>query len=206
MDPVITVMTTVLTSGDRPSNDLAMQALPGLRTEKLVLLPRPENARGLLARAVWHVRRYRVQPWYVIRRLRRIGYGFDEVAAWPHEKYVELVLDLCGNEPGIAGMLARKQPSTGLFALCMGMADGRFDTFIISGMSFEITHDYAHNPLIEERGTTRSTHADTDVAVLRDLSRRYGSLFTTEPVVHQRTGLPLYEATIESQTADGVAG
>ena len=49
--------------------------------------------------------------------------------------------------------------------------------------------DYAHNPLIQDRGAV-SIHAQTDQAVLRRLSNRFGSVFTTEPAVHNATGIP----------------
>jgi len=45
--------------------------------------------------------------------------------------------------------------------------------------------------LIRARGTTQSKHADTDVAIIRRLTTSQGGIFTTEPAVHERTGVPL---------------
>jgi hypothetical protein len=84
-----------------------------------------------------------------------------------------------------------KQPSSGMLALALGMAEHAYDRFILSGFSFEITHAYADNPLIAERGSTASQHADTDIALLRHLSKKFGNIYTTEPVVSERTGVPL---------------
>ena len=50
---------------------------------------------------------------------------------------------------------------------------------------------YAINPLIAERGSTLSRHADTDISALQAIQRRRNCLFTTEQVVSQRTGIPL---------------
>ena len=43
-------------------------------------------------------------------------------------------------------------------------------------------------------GSASSKHAETDIELLRHLSRRVGTLYTTEPTVHQRAGIPLLEA------------
>jgi hypothetical protein len=192
-DPVFTVMSTVLTSGHKPANDLALEAIRGLRTHTLYLYPRPE-ATGQPLKRLWRMlKRFNVQPWYFKRRLEALDYHYDEVVAWPRRTYHELALRLVGGDPEIASVIARKQPSTGVMALAIGMADPRFDRFIMSGFSFEITHAYAHNPLIDELGTTRSKHLETDVAVLRKLAERHGTVFTTEPAVHEAAGIPLLE-------------
>ena len=78
-----------------------------------------------------------------------------------------------------------------MFAVALGLADPRFDRVIVAGMSFELTHAYGLNPEIAERGTAVSKHADTDVMVLERLARR-GNLFTTEPVVAERAGVPFW--------------
>jgi hypothetical protein len=126
--------------------------------------------------------------------LRRIGYRFDDFIVRPREFYHGLVLGLCGDEPAIRAQIERKQPSTGMIALALGLEDGAFDRVVLSGFSFEITHAYAHNPLIDRLGTTRSKHADTDIAILRCLARRHASLYTTEPTVNERAGVPLLPA------------
>lgn len=194
-DPAITVMSTVLTSGHKPANTLALRALAGLRTRSLYLYPRPESQGGALKRLVREIRRVNVKPWYFKLRLRMIGYHYDGVTAWRRGVYHDLVNRLCDHDPEVAEHIRRKQPSTGVMALVIGLADGRFDRFVMSGFSFEITHAYAHNPLIDELGTTRSKHTDTDIAVLRCLVERCNSIFTTEPTVHERAGVPLLKVT-----------
>lgn len=193
-DPTFTVMTTALTSGHKPANDLALEALRGLRTGTLYLYPRPPSHGFLLKRLVREIRRFNVKPWYFERRLRRLGYRFAELRSPPRQWYHDMVLSLCGQDPAIAAQIATKQPSTGMIALAIGLADPRYRHVIMSGFSFEITHAYAHNPLIDRLGTTRSKHADTDIVVLRCLAARHGNIYTTEPIVHERTGVPLLEA------------
>ena len=177
-------MTTVLTSGHKPANDLALEALRGLRTGTLYVYPRPPSHGFVLKRLVREIRSIKVKPWYFGRRLRRLGYRFAELRSPPRQWYHDLVLRLCDRDPAIADQIAVKQPSTGLIALAIGLADGGYERIIVSGFSFEITHAYAHNPLIDRLGTTRSKHADTDVMVLRGLVARHGRIYTTEPVVH----------------------
>jgi hypothetical protein len=193
MDPTFTVMTTVLTSGHKPANNLALEALRGLRTGTLYVYPRPPSRGFLLKRLMREIRSIKVKPWYFERRLRRLGYRFAELRSPPRQWYHDLVLRLCDRDPAIADQIATKQPSTGLIALAIGLADTRYQSFIMSGFSFEITHAYAHNPLIDRLGTTRSKHADTDVMVLRSLVARHARIYTTEPIVHERAGVPLLE-------------
>jgi hypothetical protein len=193
-DPIFTVVTAALTSGHKPANDLALEALRGLSTGKLYLYPRPDPQGFLLKRLLREVRTIRVKPWYVQRRLRSLGYRFDEFVSPPRAFYHDLVLRLCGDEPAIAARIAEKKPSTGMIALSIGLADKRFDRHVVSGFSFEITHAYARNPMIDRLGTTRSKHAETDISVLRCLAGRHRNIYTTEPTVHERAGVPLLES------------
>jgi hypothetical protein len=190
-DPIFTVMTSVLTSGRKAANDLALEALRGLRTGGLYLYPRPAARGPRLKRLVREIRKIKVKPWYFQRSLRSLDYRFDEFISPPLEFYHDLVLGLCGREPAIRAQIEHKQPSTGIIALAIGLESGGFDRVVMSGFSFEITHAYAHNPLIEQLGTTRSKHADTDISVLRCLVRRGLNLYTSEPAVHERAGVPL---------------
>jgi len=66
--------------------------------------------------------------------------------------------------------------------------------FILSGFSFELTHAYAANPVIEERGTRISCHTPTEISVLKCLSSRYGNIFTTEPTVNREADVPMLGA------------
>jgi hypothetical protein len=200
-EPVFTVMTSVLTSGHKPANDLALEALTGLRTSKLYLYPRP-TARGfLLKRLVREIRNFKLRPWYIQRTLRRIGYRFDEFISPPRQFYHDLVFALCGSDPAIRAQIEHKQPSTGMVALALGLADRAFDRVVLSGFSFEITHAYAHNPLIERLGTTRSKHAETDIAILRCLAGRHANLYTSEPAVRGYAGVPLLPVTTAADPA-----
>lgn len=206
-EPVLTVMSTVLTSGHKPANDLALQAIRGLRTETLHLYPRPPSKGNLFKRLVRDIKRYNVKPWYFRRQLRNLDYRYGRAIAWSRDTYHQLVFDQTGNDPEIKRLIAEKQPSTGVMALAIGIADGRFQRFVMSGFSFEITHAYAHNPLIDKLGTTASKHADTDIAILRRLAQRHRNVFTTEPTVHERAGLPLVATVADraSQTPEAVA-
>jgi hypothetical protein len=207
-EPAFTVITSVLTSGHKPANDLALKALTGLRTGKLYLYPRPP-ARGFwLKRLVREIRNIKLQPWYIRRTLRRVGYRFDEFISPPRQFYHDLVLALCGHDPAIQAQIQQKQPSTGMVALALGLADRAFDRVVLSGFSFEITHAYAHNPLIDRLGTTRSRHAETDISILRCLAGRHPNLYTSEPAVHGYAGVPLLPVTAAADRArtDPAAG
>jgi hypothetical protein len=205
LDPTFTVVTAALTSGHKPANDLALEALRELRTGRLYLYPRPAPEGFLLKRLVRGLRMFRVKPWYVERKLRALGYRFDELVSPPRAFYHDLVLGLCGHDPAIVAQIERKQPSTGMIALAIGLAERRFDRLVMSGFSFEITHAYAHNPLIDRLGTTRSKHADTDVMVLRCLAGRHRNIYTTEPIVHEHAGVPLLEVAAALDRRDAEA-
>ena len=102
-----------------------------------------------------------------------------------------MLAELCDDDPDLIARLRAKQPSSGMLALAIGLAWHDFERCILSGFSFEITHAYADNPLIAERGSAASKHADTDVALLRHLCKRFENIYTTEPVVSARAGVPL---------------
>ena len=98
---------------------------------------------------------------------------------------------LCGDDPTVSDRVNRKQPSTGAIALVLGISQARYDRYVLSGFSFELTHAYGDNPEVAQRGTRRSRHTDTDVAIMRCLSRKHGNIYTTEQTVHRCTGIPL---------------
>jgi hypothetical protein len=204
-EPDFTVMSTVLTSGHKPANDLALQALRGLGTRTLYLYPRPESEGHLLKRLIREIRRYNVKPWYFKRRLRQLGYRFAEAQAWHRDRYHQLMIDLAGGDPEVARLIEKKQPSTGVMATALGLADPRFDRVIMAGFSFEITHAYAHNPLIDKLGSTRSKHTETDIGILRRFAARHQGLVTTEPTVHERAGLPLLDTGPPTAAATSAA-
>ena len=88
-------------------------------------------------------------------------------------------------------LVEEKKPSTGVITLMIGMSLGRYDRFIMSGFNFELTHAYADNPEIRQRGTTLSRHTPTDLQVLRRLARIHGTIYTTETAVNEQAGIPL---------------
>jgi hypothetical protein len=188
--PVLTALSALLTSG-QASGRHSLRALRGLRTEVLHLLPRHDRGGPLARRLLRRARHFRMEPAWARLRLRAAGYRWDRFETRPLAAYHELVLGLCGDDPALRARFARKHPSTGVFAVALGIADGRFDRVIVAGMSFELTHAYGPNPEIAERGTAASKHAETDAMVLERLARR-GRLYTTEPIVATRAGVPLW--------------
>ncbi len=193
-DPVFTVVTAVLTSG-KASDEHSLRRLQGLRTGRLWHIRRPKaDAGGPLARLLAAVRMRRMSVAELRRRLRALDFRYEELVSRPARFYHDLVLGLCEGDPGLAETIARKQPSTGLVAVALGLADGRFERVLMAGFDFTLTHAYGDNPLIARRGSAASAHAPTDVAILRRLAALRPDLCTSEPLVHARTGLPLLAA------------
>lgn len=209
--PVFTVMTSMLASGIT-SGQQSLQALRGLETGKVYFLRRRTRGTGLLKRALFNLKNMqkksflRMQPLYLQRVLRSLPYGFAEFEALGEAAYDGLVRELCSEDGGILSQLERKRPSTGVIALALGLARYRYDRYVLSGFSFELTHAYGRNPEIDERGTAVSAHADTDVMVVRHLGRKFTNLYTTEPLVHERAGLPMLYGADERGTGRRRAG
>jgi len=190
--PVFSAMSAVLTSG-QASGRHSLRALRGLSTGTLYLLPRHDRG-GAAAQRLWRrARQFRMEPAWFRLRLRAAGYRWQRFSVRPLAEYHALVSRLCGDDPALREQIARKHPSTGVFAVALGLAGGEFERVIVAGMSFELTHAYGANPEIAERGSAASKHADTDVMVLARLARR-GDLFTSEPLVAERAGVPLVPA------------
>jgi hypothetical protein len=187
--PTFTVMSAVLAS--LPSGRQSLEALVGLKTERLYFFPRPASGRGGLKKALRSVTAFRTQPYFLKWKLRKLNYDFGDFITPDWYYYRDMIKRLCDQDSGILQMLARKQPSTGIIAIALGISSNRYQRFIISGFSFELTHSYATNPEIEQRGTSVSRHADTDIAVMGYLSRKFGNVFTTETIVNERVGVPL---------------
>ena len=189
--PLFTVISALLTSGKQAPNRLALQALVGLRTHTLYFYPRPGRGRGPLRRALHELRSFKTSPFWFRRSLQSLPYAFERFEDPGLARYHAMLADLCDEDPGLMAQVRAKQPSSGMLALAIGLAWHDFERCILSGFSFEITHAYADNPLIRERGSAASKHADTDVALLRHLCKRAGNIYTTEPVVSARAGVPL---------------
>jgi hypothetical protein len=180
-----------VTSGKQAPNRLALEALAGLSTRTLYFYPRPVRGRGFLGRGFSALRSFRTSASYFRSRLRSLPYSFDRFENPGLERYHAMLAQLCDHEPELVAQLRAKQPSSGMLALAIGIAWHEFERFVLSGFSFEITHAYADNPLVAERGSASSKHAETDTLLLRHLSRRFGTIYTTEPTVNRRAGIPL---------------
>lgn len=191
-DPVYTVMTSLLTAGE-PSGTRSLDALRGHRTDRVWFVPRPVESMPLLKRLRDARRLRRMRPEALARELAARDFRYDDLVVRDHDWYMETVREACGRDAAACARMAEKQPSTGVLAVALGVADERWDRVIAAGFSFELTHAYQHNPEIDRRGTTVSRHADTDVTVLRAMARESGRLFTTEPTVAARAGVPLLE-------------
>lgn len=197
--PRFTVISAVLgagtgreESGKRQANRIALEKLSGLSSEEVWYLPRPPAEGPLPRRLIREAKRWRMSAWHLRRALRRAGYDFGRFRAPPYSHYTEMLRHETGNDPEAAAAIAAKQPSTGVFATLLGLADPAWERVVLAGISFELTHAYAENPAIAALGTTRSKHAETDIAVLRALGRTHpGRLVTSEPVVAEHCDLPL---------------
>jgi hypothetical protein len=191
--PLFTVISAIVTSGKQASNRLALEALAGLGTATVYFYPRPVRGRGPLGRGLNALRSFRTSAPYFKGRMRSLPYSFDRFENPGLERYHGMLAELCDHEPELVAQVRGKQPSSGMLALAIGIAWHDFERVVLSGFSFEITHAYADNPLIAERGSASSKHAVTDVALLRHLCRKSGTIYTTEPTVHERAGVPLLE-------------
>jgi hypothetical protein len=192
VDPLFTVVSAVLGSGNR-SDRHSLAAMRGLRAGRLYFLPRPLPP-GAWPRLRYRLRHWRLQAPWVRHLLRRHGLAFDRLEQRPTEAYDGLLLELAGGGPELTRLMALKRPSTGLVALALGLTEAGFGHAILAGFDFTLSHAYGHNPLIDQRGHVLSKHADTDVALLAAIQRRRGCLWTSEPAVAARTGIPLLAA------------
>jgi hypothetical protein len=187
--PCFTVMSAILTGS--ASGSQSLKALHGLRTETLYFMPMVFNRRNPLKRALELVRNLDMTEPCFKWKLQASAYHYDRFVSLPRYQYLHWVIEQCDNDPDIVAMVKRKRPSTGIVALLIGCSQPHYDRFILSGFSFELTHAYADNPEIVQRGGTASRHGDTDIAVIRHLAQKYRNIYTTEAVVNARAGIPL---------------
>ena len=188
--PEYTVMTAVLTHRD--SGKQSLKALSGLETNRLYFLPRPDKRRGFLKRVIHHLKSLDMSPIYLRYKLWRLNYNYKVFLNQHYSYYDRLLKELCDYDEKILTQIQKKRPSTGIITLIIGLAQQQYRRFIISGFSFELTHPYAINPEIEESGTRISKHANTDVIVVAYLAGKFGNIYTTELIVHERAGIPLF--------------
>ena len=194
-DPAFTVITAMLTVGAAAGRQ-SMQAMHGLHTDTLYFLHSTSRKTSLrqkhplkFLRAL--LRAARVTPASFRWAMRRAGYSWDHFVAAEVDSYVNAARHWCPGEEKLFAQAASKRPSTGLVTLLIGLSLNRYDRFILSGFSFELTHAYAQHPGIDQRGTRESRHLPTDIQFLQCLSASLGNLFTTEAIVHELTGVPL---------------
>ncbi|MEO1018967.1 MAG: hypothetical protein AAFY56_14930 [Pseudomonadota bacterium] len=189
--PILTCLSAVLTSGNA-SDEHSLRRLQGLRTQRAYFIPRPrlETASGLdYLRLRWKMRR--LLPREMRRRLAALDYGYETFEAHSSQHYYAIVMKHAGESETTRQMIAEKQPSTGVIATALALEEPGYDRVVMAGFDFTLSHAYGDNPLIAERGNALSKHADTDVHLLRGIAGRNTRLMTSEPVVAERTGLPL---------------
>ncbi len=198
-DPVYTVVTSLLASGIG-SGRQSLQAMAGLKTGRVYFLKRRSRRMHPVKKIIYYAENIhkksflKMKPFYLERTLRALPYEFETFRPLDESYYDGLARRFCRDDPEILSQIEKKRPSTGVIALLLGLADHDYDRYVISGFSFELTHAYGRNPEIEDRGTESSAHADTDILILRHLGRTLGTVYTTEAVVHEQTGLPLLPA------------
>jgi hypothetical protein len=195
-DPVYTVMTSLLASGIG-SGRQSLQAMAGLKTGQVYYLKRRRRLMHPVKKFLYYVENFhkksflKMQPFYLEKTLRALPYDFETFRPLDETYYDGLARQFCQDDPEILSQIENKRPSTGVIALLLGLAEHDYDRYVISGFSFELTHAYGRNPEIDDRGTEASAHADTDIMILRHLGRTLGTVYTTEAVVNEQTGLPL---------------
>ena len=188
--PTYTVLSAILTSGIA-SGKQSLRALAGLETDTLYFFPRPPAKRRGIKTLLQLPGTMRTTAPYLRWRLRGLSYRYRHFVDPGWDDYGTLVARLCDRDERVMARVARKQPSTGVMALAIGLGLQSYDRFILTGFSFELTHAYGSNPEIGQRGTRGSRHADTDITVIGHLAAKYGNIFTTESIVAERTGIPL---------------
>ncbi|MCO6050959.1 mitochondrial fission ELM1 family protein [Mesorhizobium sp. RP14(2022)] len=134
---------------------------------KLILRLRPDvNWRGRINRA-----------------LGRAGIAESQLTSRERDDYVVKTLGSL-----FSGVGSEKRPSNGVGMICFALAHG-IEQVVIAGLSFDVSgHEY-------ERSTAPRRHAAEDRAALSVMAQRYPGVSTTEPSVHEATGLPLYSAS-----------
>jgi hypothetical protein len=198
--PALTAISAVMTSGIG-SGKQSLKALHGLRTGALYLVPQFDKQMKLRKKIRTLPITIKTSPEFFKFRLKQAGYRWSTFINRDTAFYQQMIDTLCRHDSQIMALVTEKKPSTGVIALLIGMSLGRYDRFVMSGFSFELTHAYADNPEIHQRGTTLSRHAPTDLQVLRHLVDLYGNLFTTELTVNEQAGVPLLASVVATGDA-----
>jgi hypothetical protein len=188
--PAITAMSVILTSGIG-SGRQSLMALHGLQTDTLYLVPRFDKPKKLVKRLKKLPVTLRCTPAFFRFRLGLEKYHWNRFLAPDAAYFQDMIGTLCRHDSQIMDRVSEKKPSTGVITLMIGMSQGQYDRFIMSGFDFQLTHAYAENPEIRQRGSTASRHTPTDLQVLRRLANIHGNIFTTEAAVNEQAGIPL---------------
>jgi hypothetical protein len=188
-EPALTVMSAILTSGIE-SGRQTLTALRGLTTDELHFFPRPPKASRLRKRLAQPLVAWRTRPSELKKRLQAVDYRYRRFVDHDYGFYQGMIDQLCADDVEVTRQMQCKQPSTGLITILLALS--RSERVIVAGFSFELTHAYDRNPEIDQRGTRASRHADTDITILRCLSRRYPGLTTSEAVVSENTSIPIF--------------
>jgi hypothetical protein len=186
--PVHTVMTALITNNSE-LGQLQLQALRGLATQKLIYIPRRIRGGTAVKRLAKRVRDWRLQPLVLKWQLNKVAFRYEEFVCHDAEFYSELALAFACSDDTLIRQLHAKSPSTGLISLLMGLADGRFDRFIMAGFSFERTQAFTAGSDQLVKGS--SPHARSDLLLLRRLHECHADIVTTEPLVAELASLPI---------------
>lgn len=187
--PEFTVMSAILTSV--ASGRQSLKHIKNLKTGTLYYYPRPPSGKSILKQALQLKSNLLTRPYVLRIKLKSIGYKYSKFIDPGYDYYAGLIRSLCDNDPQTMLAVNKKQPSTGIMALLLGLQETSYERFILSGFSLELTHAYGRNPEIDQRGTVQSRHSGTDAAVLAYVAKKYGNIYTTEQIIAARAGLPI---------------
>jgi hypothetical protein len=192
--PVHTVMTALITNNSELGR-LQLQALRGLETQKLFYIPRRIRGSTAVKRLTKRVRDWRLQSLMLKWQLKRVAFRYEEFVCHDAEFYTKLAGTFASSDDTLVRQTQAKSPSTGMISLLMGLADGRFDRFVMAGFSFERTQAVAagSDQLLDGEGGP-SPHARTDLLLLHRLRERHVNIITTEPLLAKLAALPVMSA------------
>jgi hypothetical protein len=124
-------------------------------------------------------------------QLKRVAFRYGEFVYHDAEFYTKLALTLASSDDTLIRQMQAKSPSTGMISLLIGLADGRFDRFVMAGFSLERTQAFAagSDQLLDGKGP--SPHARTDLLLLHRLKESHANIITTEPLLAKLASLPI---------------
>ncbi|QLH38203.1 MAG: hypothetical protein HWD60_03440 [Defluviicoccus sp.] len=193
--PELTAMSAFITNGSELGRRQLL-ALHGLSTRTVIYVPHRVRGRTMVKRLAKRLQAWRQHPLVLKWSLHRAGFRYEAFRYYDPGYYRQLAIDLADADEALRRQIEVKSPSTGVIALLLGLADGRFDRFILSGFSFERTQAFAGDGAqpCDAKGREvngSSPHTRTDLALLRRLHQKRGCVFTTEAQAADRALLPL---------------